>query len=334
MKYAVLIYQQEIEPQKLDNENVQVYKSTIPSYFKGQQVFPYKIKVQEFMTIADILRMWKVSEDQIEEFIDYTINQFMPNATSESKEEARKNYLNAKKLLEFEGFVVPYESSKSEGDPNIIMARSGVLHDLLRSLGIKENLTINFLTSQNVLLDDFLLWIYWSRVNSRKFPNLEINRIVKDSTRDMKYDARGQIEKGGDNVLDSLDLKFRVGKGYPLTGLSFVAIETYFGAKVEIGISIEDKNGPFITVSDFYPYKSKHDERVGSLRDQLDSASDPNTAGEIYKNTLAVDIIWRLMEEYKKDYNIWQSEKPKFIEAQAKEAEEEAKKASNGATIS
>jgi hypothetical protein len=183
-------------------------------------------------------------------------------------------------------------------------------------------MTTNFLLSKKIQIDDFLLWIYWLRTNNRSFSDMTLINVSKDSTVDLQYPSRLQNESGGSNVTDSYDLMFRIGNGYRLNKLSVVVRDEIVGAKLEIGISLENKGEVFITPSGFYASKSHDNKQSKSLYDQLNSTSDLETTTEIYKNAIAINILDRLIDEYIKDYDNWQNEKPNFIAALEEEAKQ------------
>ena len=322
MKYEVLIYPKEIDTEKLNKKNIVANKCEVPINMNDEPIIPYKVRILEKIKFIDYLKNKKFSDGDIEDLADYTINKIIPKATQKEKEDAKKSYLEDERTIKLETFIIPYKQSKSQSDPTIIITNKNIVSKVLELLGIKQNLTTNFLLSKKIQIDDFLLWIYWLRTNNRSFQNITLINVSKDSTVDLQYPSRFQNEIGGNNVTDSYDLKYRIGNGYRLNKLSVVVRDEIVGAKLEIGISLENKGEVFITPSGFYASKSHDNKQSKSLYDQLNSTSDLETTTEIYKNAIAINILDRLIDEYIKDYDNWQNEKPNFIAALEEEAKQ------------
>ncbi len=322
MKYEVLIYPKEIDIEKLNKENIVVNKCEVTLNMNDEPIIPYRLRILEKIKFIDYLKKKKFSDDDIEDMANYTVNKLIPKATQKEKDEAKSSYLEDKRTLKLETFIIPYKPPQAQSDPTIIIIKKDIVSEVLGFLGIKQNMTTNFLLSKNIQIDDFLLWIYWLRTNNRSFSDMTLINVSKDSTVDLQYPSRLQNESGGNNVTDSYDLMFRIGNGYRLNKLSFFIRDETIGAKLEIGISLGDQSEVFITTSGLYPSRSLYNKQSKSLYDQLNSTSDPETTREIYKNALAINILDRLIDEYGNDYNNWQTEKPKFIESQENAAKQ------------
>lgn len=273
----------------------------------------YNIKIEEKIKFIDFMKQRKFGDKEIDELAEDAVDSMLPNSSPEDKERAKKNYLERTKIKELDAMVFSFSSNDEDKYTNIVLGSNRLMKRILGYLQIKENMSINLISSLGIPIEDFLLWLYWRSLTKEEMSGLVIRNIIKDGTGDT-LEGRTQTEKGGNNVIDSFDLRYRVGIGLPLKSMVLIMNEVNIGAKLDIGIFMEDNDGPFTTISEFNPYKS--------LRESLETTKDYDINSEIYKKGLAIDIIYRLIAEYKNDSKSWSTEKPKFIKTQAKEASE------------
>ena len=247
----------------------------------------------------------KFTQDDIYELAEYTINRLIPDAPNEKKKEAIERYLSAKRKSELNAFVFQLDEFA------IIIGGKGKIVSVLDYLGIKQNMTTNFFLDLGTSVDDFLLWVCWATNNHDTFPDLKLRRIREDKTEDRSLKARSQREFGGKQILDSFDFKYRIGGGYLLKGLKFEVEETNLGMHMEIGVYVDDMTEPTMTVSAFKILQS------GTLHKQVESSS--NFDQNVLMMNIAIDLLYRLIREYKNDTN-WDTKKREFIDSQMQEA--------------
>jgi hypothetical protein len=305
MKYEVLKYEGKIEFEKLKNEKMVVSKSEVPVSIDGKNSIGSKVEIEESITLFDFFVRKKFTPDDIYELADYTISRLIPDASNEEKQEAKDRYLKDKRKSELKSFVFQLDEFA------IIISKKDEVANFLAYLGIKQNMTTNLFLNLGAPIDDLLLWVCWATNNHNTFLDLKLRRISEDRTEDRSLKARSQKELGGNQISDSFDFKYRIGGGYPLNGLKFEVEETNLGTHLEIGIFVEDKGTPMITVSSFVYLRS------GIVNKQIQS--NPNIDKEILKMNIAVDVIYKLVGEYKNDTN-WATERVKFVNSQLQEA--------------
>jgi hypothetical protein len=305
MKYEVLKYEGKIEFEKLKNEKMVVSKSEVPVSIDGKNSIGSKVEIEESITLFDFFVRKKFTPDDIYELAEYTVNRLIPDASNEKKKEAKDRYLNDKRKSELKSFVFQLDKFA------IIICKKDKIANVLAYLGIKQNMTTNLFLNLGAPIDDLLLWVCWATNNHNTFLDLKLRRISEDRTEDRSLKARSQKELGGNQISDSFDFKYRIGGGYPLNGLKFEVEETNLGTHLEIGIFVEDKGTPMITVSSFVYLRS------GIVNKQIQS--NPNLDKEILKMNIAVDVIYKLVGEYKNDIN-WATERVKFVNSQLQEA--------------
>ena len=313
MKYNVVIYDGEgPKLDSLDTQNIIITEGKIPISIDGRDARSYEIIVVDKINLRDYLRQRKLGDNEIDFIAEEAVDSMMPDASGDEREKAKERYLERVKTKELKAFIFKVNLS-SEGHGTTIIMTSGSSRDkTLGHLKIKSNMISNLLIKFGVQTNDFLLWLYWRSLNNLKLPKIFIKNITRDETDDKSYNARSQTERGGDNVMDSLDLKYRIGKGFPLKSMTFKLKEEEIGASLEIGIYQEDANETVFTVSGFYPYKR--------INEMIQATSDPEKQKEIYNKALAIDIIYRMIAEYKQDNQMWQEEKTKFISKLADES--------------
>lgn len=305
MKYEVLKYEGKIEFDKLNNEKMVVSKSEVPVSIDGKNSISRKVEIEESITLFDFFIRKKLTPDDINELAEYTVNRLIPDASKEKKDEAKELYLNDKRKSELKSFVFQLDEFA------IIICKKDEVANVLAYLGIKQNMTTNLFMNLGIPIDDFLLWVCWATYNHNTFLDLKLRRIVEDRTEDRSLKARSQKELGGKQISDSFDFKYRIGGGYPLNGLKFEVEEINLGMHMEIGIYMDDKTRPMITTSKFRPLQS------GTLHQQVNSNSKFDE--QILRMNIAVDLLYKLIREYKNDTN-WAAEKSKFINSQMQEA--------------
>ena len=305
MKYEVLKYEGKIEFDKLNNEKMVVSESEVPVSIDGKNSISRKVEIEESITLFDFFIRKKLTPDDINELAEYTVNRLIPDASKEKKDEAKELYLNDKRKSELKSFVFQLDEFA------IIISKKDEVANVLAYLGIKQNMTTNLFLNLGAPIDDLLLWVCWATNNHNTFLDLKLRRISEDRTEDRSLKARSQKELGGNQISDSFDFKYRIGGGYPLNGLKFEVEETNLGTHLEIGIFVEDKGTPMITVSSFVYLRS------GIVNKQIQS--NPNLDKEILKMNIAVDVIYKLVGEYKNDIN-WATERVKFVNSQLQEA--------------
>jgi hypothetical protein len=313
VKYAVLVYEGNIDLEKVKKENIEIMKSELPIPVNGLTGTGYSINIHERIKLFDYLREKKMGEIDIDELAESTVDYMLPNASKQEKEKAKENYFNIIKTKKMEAYIISLPATPEHSDPNIIITSNKSVFTVLNYLNIKQNMTFNLFSQIKINIDDFLLWVCWKAKKSKPFRGILIRNIVKDETEDSAYAARTQTEKGGNGVLSSSDFQYRIGRGFPLRSLVFSIIEQDIGAKLEIGIFMEDLDGPLMTVSNFNAYKD--------LRDKLTTTNNYDVSLDIHKKSLAIDAIYKLVDEYGNDSKTWQSEKQSFILEQQEEAE-------------
>ncbi len=305
VKYVVLKYEGKIEFEKLNNEKMVVTKSEIPVSIDGKNSIGSKVEIEESITLFDFFVRKKFTPDDIYELAEYTVNRLIPDASNEKKKEAKDRYLNDKRKSELKSFVFQLDGFA------IIIGKKDKIASVLNYLRIKQNMTINLFMSLGTPIEDFLLWLCWAVNNHNTFSDIKLRRIIEDRTEDRSFKTRRQNEKGGNQISDSFDFKYRIGGGYPLNGLKFEVEETSLGTHLEIGIFVEDNGEPMITVSN-----SVNLQR-GPLKKQVES--NTNVDKEILKINIAVAILYKLVGEYKNDTN-WTTERVRFVNSQLLDA--------------
>ena len=249
MLYEVLIYEGKVELEGLNRESIEVIKSGVLILIDGRNNTSSLVEIEEKIKLFDFLKRKNLTENDIYDLAEYTVNKLIPNASEQEKENAKNNYLEDVKKLKLKGFVFRLEKDSEKADHTIIISGKNHVAKVLDYLGIKQNMTVNIFPKLGIHVEDFLLWICWVTNTSRTFPGITVRNISEDRTIDRSYTLRSQKEGGGRQILDSLDFKYRVGTGYPLNGLKFFIDETNVNAHLEIGIFSEDTNYPMMTVS-------------------------------------------------------------------------------------
>lgn len=297
MLYEVWKFEGKFDLDKLQGKEMVVSKSEIPIIINEESSKASRINIEEKISMFEFLRRKKLSEDEIMELAEYTVNNLIPNASKAEKENAKKNYLENVRKLEIKSFVFQLDKSA------IIVCRNNQTDIILKYLNVKQNMVTNIFAAVGIPYEDFLLWICWVNSNSRIFPGITIRKITEDRTKDREYAARSQKELGGQQVMDSFDFNFRVGGGFPLNGLKFIVEDTNFGTHLEMGIFREDKHDPMVTISNFTVLNGRLKQLVNS---------SPNADTEIIKMNLAMSLLYGLAKEYKNDPT-WKTSKPAFI---------------------
>ncbi len=322
MLYEVLIYEGKVELEGLNRESIEVIKSGVLILIDGRNNTSSLVEIEEKIKLFDFLKRKNLTENDIYDLAEYTVNKLIPNASEQEKENAKNNYLEDVKKLKLKGFVFRLEKDSEKADHTIIISGKNHVAKVLDYLGIKQNMTVNIFPKLGIHVEDFLLWICWVTNTSRTFPGITVRNISEDRTIDRSYTSRSQKEGGGRQILDSLDFKYRVGTGYPLNGLKFFIDETNVNAHLEIGIFSEDTNYPMMTVSNFRANTN------GTLYQLINATSNANH--EIIKINLAIDIIHRLVNEYKNDKQNWSVSKQSFIDSQLQDASQLLNKQKSG----
>ena len=93
MLYGVWKFEEKLDLEKLKEKGIAVSKSEILIPIDGQKSSANFIDIEENITFRDYLRRKKLSDDDIDELAEYTINKLIPNASSAEKETAIKSYL-------------------------------------------------------------------------------------------------------------------------------------------------------------------------------------------------------------------------------------------------
>jgi hypothetical protein len=305
MQYEVTKYNGQIDFQNLVTGNIVVQTNGENIPINGKNSICRKVEIEESISIFDFLLSKKLKEDDIYEIALSTVNKLMPKASEKEKNEAKELYLKDNMKFKSKSFVLQLDKFA------LIICKKGTTDSIINYLGIKQNLTTNLLMNLGIPQNDFLLWICWVTDNSTKFKDIEIRNISEDRTVDKSQRVRSQKESGGQNVLDSLDFKYRIGSGYPINGLKFEIEETNLGAYVDIGLFIEDMNKPFITVSRLTILKR------GTLNPQIISA--PNVDKELLKINIAIALIYKLANEYTQDKK-WPTQKQNYVNSLIQEA--------------
>jgi hypothetical protein len=305
MKYLVLKYEGNIELERLNNEKMVVSESEVPIPIDGKSSISKKIEIEESITLFDFFIRKKLTPEDIDELAEYTVTRLIPDVSGEKKKEAKEHYLKATRKSELKSFVFQLDEFA------LIICKKDDSGRVLDYLDIKQNTTMNLLKSLGKPIEDFLLWVCWATNNHDTFTGMKLRRVIEDRTQDRAFKARTQNEKGGNQILDSFDFKYRIGGGYPLNGLKFEVEETNLGIHLELGIFIEDSGEPMITVSHPVILKS------GTLNKQVES--NPNVDKEILKVNMAIDILYKLVGEYKNDTN-WANERMRFVNSQLQES--------------
>lgn len=317
MKLVALVYEDKInldkfsKSDKIDDKNFNMIAGEIPIYINNKNAICHEIIIEDTIKLRDYLKQRKLGEEDIDYIAQEAAYNMMPNASNKDKEKAKEAYLDSMKRRQLKAFIFSIRDS-SDKSTNIIVLSASIKNSILDHLWVKENMTNNLLVKLGVSINDLLLWLYWRSATDPHLSTILIKNITKDETGDRSSTARSQTEVGGDEILDSSDLKYRVGTGFPLKSMAFKLKEEDLGANIEIGIFEEDRTECALTISGFYPNKT--------LADQLESTQDPKKQKEIYSKALGLNMIYRLVQEYHSDYDRWQSEKPIFISRLAQES--------------
>lgn len=303
------------EDLKLEFQNVQNITMTegkIPINIDGRNATCNEIVIEDKIKLRDYLKQRKLGINEIDYIAEEAVDSMIPNASVYEREKAKESYLERVKIRKLKTFVFKIYPSSEKRGTTVIIASASIKDRALNYLKVKQNMIVNLLTKLGCPTNDFLLWLYWRSVSDPHLSKILIRNITRDETDDRSYSARSQTERGGDNVMDSPDLKYRIGKGFPLKSMTFKLKEEEIGASLEIGIYQEDTNDPVFTIFGFYPTKF--------LNDRIQLTGDSERQREIYSKALAIDVIYKLIHEYKQDNERWQDEKPKFISKLADES--------------
>lgn len=313
MKYSVLFVNDEAMDFKSNNNyNVDLIDGKIPITIKDINAKSSKVTIQETMKYKDFLKLKKFSDEEIEDMAKTAVETMLPEASTEKQEEAKNKYFNKIVKIKHEAFILQLSNNSEISPKNIIISHEKKMPKILKLLNMKENLTTTLINKMGIPIEDFLLWIYWRSLNNPKLPEILIKNIAKDITKDGLSPNRSQQEKGGNNVRNSKDLKYRIGSGYPLTSLEIKLKEEQFGINMILGITLEDGNNVFINMSSFNPNKD--------FQEQLNSYSDSDVQKEIYQISLSIDLLYRFIAECKKDLVTWNSIKAQFISDMERES--------------